>query len=153
IPAAREIVHLDRPSSNSILLGQTSINDFNVPPVPLCLTPNFVSTVTSHGSTNLSSMSTSSVEANNLAGTFSIQGSFTSGGPIFTTPEPDTNYQIVITPLDSDGGSPAAGAETVLFPLLRRQDGFTATVKTAPGGSVQANYSWLLTRVKPPPAF
>lgn len=111
----------------------------------ICNAIGFVTQFNGTQINNQTGLSTSDTQANNLAGTFTLLHGFTTGGPIFATPEPDGRYNVVCTVKNFNGSAPAAGSTTVTGyttgPL-----GFVVTVGADPGGTCQLNFSYHLIR-------
>ncbi len=76
--------------------------------------------------------------------TFTITGAFTGVVVTFGTPQPDTDYRIIVQPLSSTG-APASGAYTVKEKTYGTAD-FSVTMVAAPGGITSVTYEWQLIR-------
>ena len=150
---ASGIAFLEGVPTSSIVLLNRVVNDFNTPQLPFSNVDGWITGIDGKGITNLQGASVSETAANNFAGTFQIQDNFTQAIVSFLTPEPDANYLVYVTPQDYLGAAPAAGAETVGFPITKTQYGFTVPIMAAPGVGSTANYAWEMVRSQPPPLY
>lgn len=104
------------------------------------------STSTGGKISGLRGLSTTKTPANNIAGTASITGAATTATVTFGTAEPDTSYNIYLTPAVS-GGTPAAGSLRASAPIAQRATGsFRIDLEAAPGAGNTVAIDWLLLR-------
>ena len=92
-------------------------------------------------------LSASSIQANNLVGTFNILHGFTTGRIQFPTPEPDHNYILTFGIIGYGGSAPAVGS-TEIVSYTNDADGSGSDVMVAvdPGSDCQLTFGWHLIR-------
>jgi len=153
VTGAKSIIDFDSASTPivSITLQNAYIADFNEPRLPLSNVEGLVAIHDSAGFSNLRGLSISDVKAANLAGSFTCQDAFTWGQVVFTNPEPDANYQVVVT-LQATDGSPAANSRIVDH-IDYFADRFVVSFVAAPGMGVTNTWAWQLVRVEPPALY
>ena len=95
---------------------------------------------------NQTGISVGDLQAQNLAGTFAINGSADYAIVTFSTPEADGDYVVNITAQSYLSGPPAAGSQNILT-VSTRSDGFTVTVGAAPGGTCEVTYGYIIVRL------
>lgn len=132
--------------TGKVILQNCTIQDTNLPPVPLSNVDGWLARIDGNGSTNLSGLSVSDTPGLNLAGTFTIAAGSTVGGPFFFHSEPDTNYVVNVTAMDFTGSTPAAGS-TAVVRVLKRTNGFTVEIGADPGGTCEITFGWTTIRV------
>ena len=125
---------------------------YNALHLPLAKLDTLVNSMDSGSNTGMAGLSTSVVEANNLAGTFYVTHGFTKGVALFTVPEPDTSYVPVVTFLSYSGSAPAAGS-TIITGITNLTTGFEVTVSADPGGTCELVFSYHLIRIASPALF
>jgi Putative Ig domain/Concanavalin A-like lectin/glucanases superfamily len=116
-----------------------------LPAVPLSLTPEFVFQDDAQQRSGISGLSTTDVQANNVAGTFFVLTGFPTANVIFPTAEPDANYQLSFQIKSYSGSAPAAGS-TQIVGYTTSADGFTATAGADPGSTCQIEFTYEMIR-------
>ncbi len=119
---------------------------------PLSNSPGMVVVRTGKQATNQIGISITDTQANNLAGEFTIQFGYTSGGPTFAIPEPNGNYLIVPTYLGYFGSTPATGSTVPgpITPIISADGtspGFIMGQGTMQTGTCTTLWGWILIRI------
>lgn len=147
-----EAIHYDG-SLSGWLTVRDSARPFNVYNQPWSYTSGWIVEETATQKNNQQGLSTTDVQANNISGTFTVLHGYTTGGPIFVNPEPDSNYQVIITPIGYSGSTPASGSTNVIG-YTTSTGGFVATLAADPGGTCQIEFGYFLVRTSgAPPLF
>jgi len=80
------------------------------------------------------------------SGTITISDAAATGaGTAFSAAQPDTNYVVLMQPVEAATGSPAAGAYRVQS-IAKTTAGFTITLEAAPGAGTSVTYRYLVHR-------
>src|SRR5205807_2417809 len=78
------------------------------------------------------------------SGSVEIGGGTTSATIYLNSPEPDTDYRVLVTP-SYQNGSPTLGSNHITR-VEKAATSFTVYVETAPGGGNAQGFEWFTTR-------
>jgi hypothetical protein len=84
-------------------------------------------------------------QTQSVGGTVTVRNRNSKGNVTFPTPQPDANYRVTVSPLESTG-TPAVGSNRLLANVVRTTTGFTFSLEAAPGDNNSVTFAWQIFR-------